>query len=91
MNSVLGLTQNLIMNDKDYYILNKQLKMLKDIRKLVVSTLLLLNVGVMDVIASNNTGAESNVPGFEMIASLITLGIIAFLAPFLKREKADTQ
>lgn len=79
------------MNDKDYYILNKRLIMLKDSRKLVVSTLLLLNVGVTNVIASNNSGAESNVPGFEMIASLIALGIIAFVAPFLKREKADTQ
>ncbi|MCE7735945.1 MAG: hypothetical protein GPJ54_13775 [Candidatus Heimdallarchaeota archaeon] len=63
---------------------------MKDIRKLIAPTMLLLNVGF--VVAGDNAGSqEASAPGFQVIGSLIALGIIAFLAPLLRRDKSENQ
>ncbi len=39
------------------------------------------------VLASSDSSNSSETPGFRLIGSLLTIGVIAFLAPLLRREK----
>jgi len=80
------------MIDKDYYILSLDAKLLRLIQKLAISILLLSIIESINVVfADNSRSFEADAPGFQVIVSLIVLGIIAFVAPFLRSDNNDSQ
>lgn len=49
---------------------------------------LLVFTGINEFVqASSDSSNNSKAPGFKLIGSLLTIGVIAFLAPLLRREK----
>ncbi|MHA2033465.1 MAG: hypothetical protein ACXAC2_09915 [Candidatus Kariarchaeaceae archaeon] len=52
-------------------------------------TMLILFNGMSSVVFASQTpnSNEDGLPGFGVIASLLALGIIAFIAPFLRKDK----
>ena len=49
-----------------------------------------LFMGITEFVkASSDDSSASETPGFRLVGGLLTLGIIAFAAPFLRREKLE--